>query len=143
MAALPALAAPRAAGPALYGVRDADTSHYLFGTVHWLKLLLPHRDPSDRLLVAQSIAESLQRAGLAGTLGQALVGEKHQHLQMLHFYMLLQQAEGFSAKAAVETSIGMLRHLQEHHRQRFAAAGVLAGLEHTIGMVGHLFEARN
>jgi hypothetical protein len=71
-------------------VRDADTSHYLFGTVHWLKLLLHHRDPSDRLLVAQSIAESPQRAGLAGTQGQALVGEKHQHLQMRHLLVLLQ-----------------------------------------------------
>jgi hypothetical protein len=43
----------------------------------------------------------------------------------------------------VEASIGMHLHLQEHHRQRFATAGLLAGPEHTIGMVGHLFEARN
>ena len=53
---------------------------------------------------------------------------------------MLQQAEGFGAKAAVEASIGMHLHLQEHHWQRFATAGLLAGPEHTIGMVGHLFE---
>jgi hypothetical protein len=57
-----------------------------------------------------------------------------------HFLVLLQQAEGFGAKAAVEASIGMHLHLQEHHRQRIAAAGVLAGPEHAIGVVGHLFE---
>jgi hypothetical protein len=57
--------------------------------------------------------------------------------------MLLQQAEGFGAKPAVKTSIGMHLHLQEHHRQRFAAAGVPAGPEHAIGVEGHLFEGRN
>ncbi|MFZ4068156.1 MAG: TraB/GumN family protein [Phenylobacterium sp.] len=36
LAAAPALAAPRAADPALWVVRDADTTIYLFGTVHFL-----------------------------------------------------------------------------------------------------------
>jgi hypothetical protein len=39
----------------------------------------------------------------------------------------------------VETSIGVHLHLQDHHRHCFAAAGLLAGPEHAIGMVGHLF----
>ena len=71
-----------------------------------------------------------------------MVGEKHQHLQMRHLLVLLQQAEGFGAKAPEETSIGMRLHLREHHRQRIAAAGLLAGSEHTIRMVDHLFESR-
>jgi hypothetical protein len=89
------------------------------------------------------LEKALQHAGLAGAKGQAPVGEKHQHLQMRHLLGLLQQAEGFGAKAAVEASIGMHLHFLEHHRQRFAAAGVLAGAEHAIGMVGHLFEGRS
>ena len=36
----------------------------------------------------------------------------------------------------------MRLHLREHHRQRFAVAGLLAGSEHTIRMVDHLFESR-
>jgi hypothetical protein len=36
------------------------------------------------------LQESPQQAGLAGTQGQAAVGEEHQHLQMRHLLVLLQ-----------------------------------------------------
>ena len=45
---------------------------------------------------------------------------------MRHLLVLLQQAEGFGAKAAVEASIGRHLDLQEHHRKLCATAGVLA-----------------
>ena len=91
--------------------------------------------PGDVLL-----EKTPEQAWLAGTQGQAPVGEKHQHLQMRHLLVLLQQAEGFSAKAAVKTSIGVHLNLQEHYRTPCATAGVLAGPEHAIGVVGHLLE---
>jgi hypothetical protein len=58
------------------------------------------------------LKESAQQKRLIGAKGQAPVGEKHQYLQMRHFLVLLQQPEGFGAKAAVEASIGMHLHLQ-------------------------------
>jgi hypothetical protein len=69
------------------------------------------------------LEESPQQAWLAGAVGDAPVGQKHQHPQMRHVFTLLQQAEGFRGKAAVEAPIGMHLHLQDHHRQGFAAAG--------------------
>jgi len=54
---------------------------------------------------------------------------------MLHFLVLLQEAEGFLAKATVETSIGMHLHLQDHNRQRFGAAGLMERPDHPIGVV--------
>jgi hypothetical protein len=45
---------------------------------------------------------------------------------MCHLLVLLQQAEGFSAKAAVKTTVGVHLDLQEHHRKLCATAGVLA-----------------
>jgi hypothetical protein len=86
------------------------------------------------------LEEALQGKGLAGAEGQALVGQKHQHLQMLHLPVLLQEPEGFRRQAAMEVPIGVHLHLQEHHRKLGTATGVLAGPEHAIGMVGHLFE---
>ena len=61
---------------------------------------------------------------------------------MRHLLVLLQQAEGFSAKAAVKATVGVHLDFQEHHRKLCATAGVLAGPENAIGMVGHLFEGR-
>jgi hypothetical protein len=86
------------------------------------------------------LKEAPQQQGLAGAKGQAPVGKKHQHLQMRHLLMLLQQAESFGAKSTVEAPIGVHLHLQEHYRIYIATAGVLTGPEHAIGMVGHLLE---
>jgi hypothetical protein len=52
----------------------------------------------------------------------------------------LQEAEGFRGKVSVEAPIGVHLHLQNDNRPLFAAAGVLARPQHTIGMVDHLFE---
>jgi hypothetical protein len=88
------------------------------------------------------LKEATQQEGLAGAKGQASVGQQHQHLQMRRLLVLLQQAECFSAKAAVKSTVGVHLNLQEHHRTLYAAAAVLAGPEHAIGMVGHLFEGK-
>jgi hypothetical protein len=66
------------------------------------------------------------------------VVQKHQHLQMFHLLVLLQKPEGSRRKPAVKSPIGVHLHLQDHHRKRFAAAGVMAGPEHAIEMVSHL-----
>jgi hypothetical protein len=68
------------------------------------------------------------------------VGQKHKHLEVGHLLMLLQEAKGFRGEATVETPIGMHLHLQEDNRPLFAATRLMAGPEHAIGMVGHLFE---
>jgi hypothetical protein len=57
---------------------------------------------------------------------------------MFHLLVLLQEPEGSRRKPAVKSPIGVHLHLQDHHRKRFAAAGVMAGPEHAIGMVSHL-----
>jgi hypothetical protein len=73
---------------------------------HGIEIGLAGKDgqihPGDVLL-----EKALQRAGLGGTQVQAAVGEEHQHLQMFHLLVLLQEAEGFRRKAAVEASIGV------------------------------------
>ncbi len=86
------------------------------------------------------LQKALQRAGLTIAQGQAPVGHQHQHPEMFHLLVLLQKPEGFRRKAAVEAPIGVHLHLQKHHRQLGAAAGVIAGPEHAIGVVGHLLE---
>jgi hypothetical protein len=82
----------------------------------------------------------LKQAGLSLTQGQAPVGQKHQHVEMVDLLMLLEQAKGFRAEAAVEVPIGVHLHLQKHHRHRFAATGMIAGPEHAIRVVRHLLE---
>ena len=66
--------------------------------------------------------------------------QKHQHLQMLHLLVLLQEPEDSRRKPTVKSPIGVHLHLQDHHRKRFAAAGVMAGPEHANEKVSHLFE---
>ena len=86
------------------------------------------------------LQEAPQRSWLAFAQGQAPVGQEHKYAQMVNLLMLLQQAKGFRPEAALEAPIRVHLHLQEHHRQRCAAAAVLAGPKHAIGVVGHLFE---
>lgn len=56
-----------------------------YGIEIWLAGKGGQIHPGDVLL-----EKTPQQAGLAGTQGQALVGEKHQHLQMRHLLVLLQ-----------------------------------------------------
>ncbi|MFN9643893.1 MAG: hypothetical protein ACK6BG_01935 [Cyanobacteriota bacterium] len=55
---------------------------------------------------------------------------------MANGLVLLGQAEGFRARAALEAGVVVHPHLQQHHRHLVAAAGVMAGPKHTIRMVG-------
>ena len=48
---------------------------------------------------------------LAGANDQAALDGKHQHLQMHHILVPMRQAEGFSAKAAVQTPSAVHLHL--------------------------------
>jgi hypothetical protein len=62
---------------------------------------------------------------------------------MLHLLVLLQEPEDSRRKPTVKSPIGVHLHLQDHHRPLFAAAGVLSGPVHPIGMGGHLFKGRS
>ena len=86
------------------------------------------------------LEEAPQQQRPPGPEGQEPVGQEHHHPQVFDPLLLLNEPKGFRPEAALEAPVWMHLHLQEHHRKPSAATGVVAGPEHAIGMVGHLFE---